>query len=269
MEPKETNVVDHTVGQPSPEGTQGSPVPSETTKPVESSEEAVAGKLPEGVSERTQKEFDKLLASNKALKEAADAPKEESVYDIFRSKPEDMPVVPAPSVVAPQEQSFTDEFGNVDAAKFNAAIAKANAMAEQADKTARDTEAKFVRADQDRQEKEAFAKHPYLDKKSPDFDARFYKLTRNQVLSNYALSKPANLIEIADDIASFYKPTNIEKVKDEAVNEYKKTVSTKAAAGASAGSRKPISGETHQNVVEASNAGVEGELAKRLKASGI
>lgn len=271
MEPKQTSVVDHNAGQTSPEGTQGSPVPSEATKPVESSETASTGELPEGVSERTQKEFDKLKASNQALKEELDnAPKKESVYDIFRSKPEKLvaPVAPV-APVQPQAASYADEDGNVDVAQFNAAIAQANARADEATRIAKDTQARTLRSEQDRQESEAFAKHPSLNPKSPDFDRNFYNFVEDRLVKNYATGTKTSLVDIADDIVSFYKPTNVEAAKDEAVTEYKKTESKKAVAGSPAGTSKVTSNSEFEDIVAGSNAGVEGSLAQRLKASGI
>jgi hypothetical protein len=271
MEPNITSVVDHNAGQTSPEGDQGAPMPSATTKPVESSEEGLAADLPEGVSERTQKEFEKLKESNRQLKAQLDQTPQESVYDIFKAMPE-MPtaqhVAPA-GAQAVQPSAYVDEYGNVDAARFNAALAEANARAEEASKIANEAINKVQASEQSRQEKEAYAKHPQLDKRSPEFDKNFFQLVKNQVIANYASGIDSDLSSIADSLSTIYRPTNVEAVKEEAVKNYKEVERKKSASGSPSTAQRPSTDMTDEELRESSNAGDELSLAKRLQKAGI
>lgn len=265
---KVNSVVDHNVGQPSPGDTQGAPVPSATTKPVESSEVAVAGELPEGVSERTQKEFEKLKNVNKQLKADLDASKpNDSVYDIFRAQPE-VPVAPV-QPVQPAPAGYVDQYGNVDAAKFNAAVASANARADEAARVANATAQKIQRSEENRQEKEAFAKHSYLNPKSADFDRNFYNLVKNQVVANYAGGVNGNLVDIADSISEFYKPVDTGAVAEGAVAEYKDTQAKKTASGSPKQTTRQTQTMTDEEIRDRSSLGDEDALALRLKKLGI
>ena len=267
MEPLNESVVDHDIGQTSPDGELGAPMPSADTKPVENSEEPSTGELPEQVSDRTRREFEKLKEANRKLKaelEAKTIP-EESVFDVFKASPE-------PSVVPqqmPQPSSYVDEYGNVDQASFNAAVAEANAKAERASRDAQEAIARLRAQDEKRQEEEAYAKHPYLNNKGSEYDATFRQLVKDRVVANYASGKEQRLVDIADEIASFYKPANVEAERERAVEDYKKTEAKKAASSSPKATSRPSQSMTDDELREASMGGDEYALAKRLEKLGI
>lgn len=267
---------------PSPEeGNQGASMPDANQQPAET--DGGFGDLPEGVSERTKAEFEKLKASNKALSDKLSAlertQQSESVFDYLSNQ------VPsnrqAPQVDASQyshlnqgqvahvAQQFVDQYGNVDINRLNQALADANIKAEQAQRRASATEERLLKAEQSRQEREAYGKHSWLNPRSPDFDRRGWELTRDKVLSEMISGRERPLVDIADEISSLYKPQAVaEADKQKAVEDYQKTQTAKAQqAPASRGVSQTASASERQDLRSRTMAGDVSALEERLAAA--
>lgn len=239
-----------TAGEPSveTEENQPEPMPSSDQKqteevkepepaPDQSSEDDLT--LPEGVTERTRQQFDKLKAR---LAEAESRAKHsqasdfgDSVFDSFRPQQTVSQNLPGQETYGflnqQQVDSITSQFvdadGNVDINGLNQALALSNQKAAQAEQRAKSVEDKLERLEETQQVKEAHAVHPQLDPGNKEsFDPTFFELVRDRLLRNMYEGKKQSLLEVANDLSKAYKttsPVNLDKVKEEAVTQYKQT----------------------------------------------
>lgn len=224
------------------EGNQEVSMPDTDQQPAET--DGDSGDLPEGVSDRTKQEFEKLKNSNKELagklSEYEKARESGSVFDYLSnqvpSTPQQPPQADAKDYshlnqgqVAQVAQQFVDQYGNVDINRLNAALASANKKAEMAERRVSATEARLLQAEQSRQERETYAKHAWLNPKSPEFDPKGFELVRDRLVRNMWEGKNQHLLDIADDVSQLYQPkATVSAEKEKAVEEYKKSQSTKA-----------------------------------------
>lgn len=238
---------------PVEEQPQQAPMPSANQDEVTKEESTVQAPdqgeddiaLPEEVSERTRQQFEKLKARyEKKLQDAIaqqtqpEQPKSPytSVYDTFRPQQPAAPVHPVQqegafgfSNLTQQQvdnitQQFVDQEGNVDINGLNRALNTANQQAQQALQRAAQAEERLMRFEENQQVRDAHSKHPELDPTSTTFDPKFFDLVRDRLLRNIYEAKQQTLLDVANDIRTFYqpaKPVNLEKVKEEAVTQYR------------------------------------------------
>ena len=181
-------------------------------------------KLPENAAERTRKEFEKLLNSNKELK--ARLKEVESVTKSNSSDTKTSVSGYSSSELSADMEDYVDEEGNVlidklnkdlKALKLNALEAKA--LAEEAKNTI--------------EVEKAVSKHPYLDPGHEEFDPQFAELVKDRMARLRLEGKDVSLHKAADEVLKVYKPINSSlKDKEEAIAEYKKSQVAKAQVGA-------------------------------------
>lgn len=178
-------------------------------------------KLPEHAAERTRKEFEKLLASNKELKaklKELEVKKQaevrtENVFDYSSNISEDM-------------GDYVDEEGNVLIDKLNKDLKSLKMSALEAKALAEDAKNTI-------EVEKAVTKHPYLDPANVDYDPQFVELVKDRLARLQLEGKNASLSLAADEVLRVYKPMNATlKEKEEAVTEYKKNQVAKAQVGA-------------------------------------
>ena len=234
--------------------------PAETTEPT----------LPDGASERTAAEFEKLKQHNAELKTQLDALKSKtSVLDEL--KPPDVQVETpslSPKKVEEIKSKFVDENGFVDVAKVEEALKTAEERAKRAEEKA-DKVAKTI---QDSEEKTivkaVHAEFPEVDPHSDKFDERFYNLVKNELIGQMMNGKQ-DLAEATRKVKSYYTPApNVQKAKEEAVDEYKTKVTKRNQA--SEGVTSGLKGQPtdKEELIRKTRAGDDDALFKRLQASG-
>lgn len=198
-------------------------VPLPSTEEVESEiDPEVEGSLPDGVSERTSKEFEKLKEANRKLKEALDA--KGSQNDLSDYLPSHL----TKREIEEVQTDFVDQNGYVDVNALNRALKEANDRARRAEELALSN----VKERESRMVQEAHQKHPYLDPRSPQHDRKFYEAVRDRMVRYFSEGMEKPLAEVADEIAEFYKPAitpeKVEVEKQKAVEGYKQSQTTRA-----------------------------------------
>jgi len=125
--------------------------------------------LPEGTTDRTKEQFEKLTASNKQLKAQLDKLQAE----IATQSPSVGYNVPQPKAA-----EFVDPAtGEVDIDKLNKGLAEAVSQAQQARQEVR-------RMKEEAQEKEAYSTYPQLKPNAKGFDKELYQKTRALLLDS-------------------------------------------------------------------------------------
>ena len=224
--------------------------------------------LPESSNDRTKEQFNKLLQSNKELKERlaqVESTKNSepviaygSVYETFKSQPQ----FAQPDV---QDTEYITADGEVDIEKLNADLKALKVSALEARRLAE-------QAREEIEVREAHARHPYLDPQSPSFDPTFFELVKDRVVrQRYYEGKNLPLVSIADQVISFYKPSGMAKKEAEkAVEEFKKSqqqVVSNAPISSSTGRRQE--GTNFDDLRSRTQKGDSSALRERLKALGI
>ena len=179
-------------------------------------------KLPEHAAERTRKEFEKLLASNKELKaklkelETKKQADNSSTRNVFEDS----------STLSDDMGDYVDEEGNVLIDKLNKDLKTLKMSALEAKALAEDAKNTI-------EVEKAVTKHPYLDPANVDYDPQFVELVKDRLARLQLEGKNASLSLAADEVLKVYRPMNATlKEKEEAVTEYKKTQVAKAQVGA-------------------------------------
>src|SRR3990167_4203721 len=133
-----------------PTDTQGTKEAEETTAPAIPTEnkpaESTEPKLPDGVSERTAEEFEKLKAHNTELKQKLEVYKTKtSVLDDLRPSDE-VPLPPTPGLTQTEvkeiKSNLVDENGYVDVARLEATLKAADDRARKAEAQAQQAESR-------------------------------------------------------------------------------------------------------------------------------
>ena len=175
--------------------------------------------LPEHAAERTRKEFEKLLASNKELKAKL---KELEVKKQAEVKTE---VSNYSSNISEDMGDYVDEEGNVLIDKLNQDLKSLKMSALEAKALAEDAKNTI-------EVEKAVTKHPYLDPANTDYDPQFVELVKDRLARLQLEGKNASLSMAADEVLRVYKPMNATlKEREDAVSEYKKTQVAKAQVG--------------------------------------
>lgn len=262
-----------TQGNQSAEEKTATPIPSDA-KPAEAEEP----KLPDGASERTQAQFDKLKEHNAQLKAEVEAYKSKtSVLDELRPS-QDQAIAqeaqPAFSQGKESDSRVIDENGYVDMQAFERKLAKAEEaarlaaeQAKKAEERAKQVESRIQWQEETEQVKIAHASFPHLDPKSESFDPKFYELVRNELIGQMMRGEK-NLVEAAKKVSNFYSPpVDVSKEKQEAVDEYKKK-STKRDNASESSERSVKQVDDREELSRKTREGDMDALYKRLQAGG-
>lgn len=176
-------------------------------------------KLPEHAAERTRKEFEKLLASNKELKAKLKELEVKKQADV-RTEVSDFS-----STLSEDMGDYVDEEGNVLIDKLNKDLKSLKMSALEAKALAEDAKNTI-------EVEKAVTKHPYLDPANEDYDPQFVELVKDRLARLQLEGRNASLSMAADEVLRVYKPMNATlKEREDAVSEYKKTQVAKAQVG--------------------------------------
>lgn len=240
-------------------------IPTET-KPAESDEP----KLPDGVSERTKEEFEKLKAHNAQLKAENELYKSKtSVLDEFKPPTEVQVETPNLSTtqVAEIKSKFVDENGFVDVAALEKELTAAEERAKRAEETAKRIEKRIQDSEETVQVKKAHADFPQLDPHSDKFDPKFYKLVKLNLVDQMMNGKQ-DIVQAAQEVAELYHPVDVQQAKTEAVTEYKSKVSKRDQASEDVSASGKGAPTDLDELRQKTQAGDNDALFKRLQASG-
>lgn len=237
-------------------------LPTEQNDLTQSSDEY---QIPDTTNDRTKEQFQKLLQSNKELKEQLEKLSTRnsepnpygSVYDSIKSD----------SVQGGTQgsDSYVDEDGNVDIARLNKDLKEAKMSALEAKALAQ-------KAREDLEVREAHMKHPYLNPQSPEFDPTFFELVKDRTLrQKFYEGKNTSLIDIADQVISFYTPSSKKSAESaKAIEDFKKAQSQIANnAPASSSSRGRQDGPNLDDLRARTRSGDSRAILERLKNIGI
>jgi hypothetical protein len=178
-------------------------------KEVSESEESTSrDELPEGVTDRTREQFEKLKQSNQALKAELDKLSASQQKSVLGS------LAPGQGHQAGPQQFVDPYTGEVDVAALNLAVANAQQQAIAAREEAR-------RVKEQSQEKEAYADYPELNPNAKGFDKELFRKTRAVLLDS--MMNPADygnrelsLKEAADLASGGQSATKTKQAEDNA-----------------------------------------------------
>lgn len=251
------------------EDNNGQIISEQTESAMPTEEQAIQdgadNSLPEEVSERTKAEFEKLKAANAAMKAQLDAVKPakptKSVLESLR--PETNFPDLSPAQVAEVADQVVDEQGFVDPNQLNERLAKANQIAQQAMEAAKQAQQSLRTYEETQTTKQVYEQYPQLDPNSGQFDERFYKLTRNELVGQLTDGRMENLLEAAKAASEFLTPA-ANAVQNEEERALKQQASTNIS-GTSQGARRPVD---HDQLVAETRNGSREALYERLQRIG-
>lgn len=267
------------------------PEVEEEIKEVEETEVTPEDKVDE-TKKRTQEQFEKLKKSNNNLKEALEVEKKKNILDSLipeTPQPNIPQPTPAATNIVPQAQnypglsqkqineSFTslvDDQGYVDSGLLIETLNDLKERTKQAEDRATKAEQRSEQSVRDfdsfqRNEimKEVHAKYPKLDPENEEFDERFWKYVRNEVVDQWMNGRPTDVMGAAQEgFETLYgaEMKKADKIKLEQAETAKKNIN---ALGSSQTSQRETYGD-HDTLVRATQKGVKGALAERLRKSG-
>jgi hypothetical protein len=259
--------------QEAPEENQDEEMP---TSEQTSTEEGEEGALPNEVSERTRKEFEKLKGTNKELSEKLRKYEgEETLGNVFDSlfTPQQKKQVPQQNLSHLNEvqvdniaTKFVDDDGTVDINALNQALVQANERAKQAEQQARLARQSVMQDREQREVAEAHAKHPWLDPKNPNFDRKGFELVRDRIVRNMVEGKHKPLVSIAEEVMEVYKPSD-QSTAEKAVKDYKDSQVKKAqASSVQSGRGQPRETNPLSDLRERTSRGDISAIEERIKA---
>ena len=242
--------------------------------------------IPDDSSDRTKEQFAKLTKRNKEMSEQLrQRDEKENIPDgtVLDSLKPPKPTQPAPakSMPVPQAQNFpgltqqqvdqqynnlVDENGYVDVNLLKGTLTK---LSQEADKAR--AESKMLREDyrkyeETRQVREAHDKYPWMNPDSKQFDPKFYKAVRNEMIGQYTKGE-MDLVKAGDDAMELYDPSKNEKPKED--ESAKKLAKEQAnATGTSTVRVSQREDDDTNELVTATRHGVKGAVAERLRRSG-
>lgn len=232
-------------------------------QPTESEGEAQS--QPDGVSDRTKEQFEKLTEANKRLKEENEKLKTNtptpSVLESLRPQ-DNFPSVSSAQAQQIQEQVF-DEQGFVDPNLLNQKLAQAEQTAQQAILAAQQAQQQLRTFEETQQTQQVYQKYPQLDPNGKQFDPQFYARVKNELIGQMMQGKE-NLLEAAESVDLAFNQTSQTQAKEEEARNLKQQASS--TIGASQGASAPVD---HDYLVEETRKGNPDALAERLKRAGL
>lgn len=186
--------------------------------------------LPDGVSERTKEQFDKLK-KQLADARAAAKPQASSVYDDIRTTMEPEQKDQRGSTLTDQQinqfaqdKGFVDEEGTVDVESLNQALRDARESGMRAEQRVASELDRMRAQEEKRQMTEAVQQYPQLDKQSEDYNEAFYnQVVNNLMVENYARQGNMSVVEAAEQVAGLMGTDDkkLSKEKKAAIKEFK------------------------------------------------
>ena len=243
----------------------GQEIQTPTELPTEENKSQQENSLPENAAERTRKEFEKLLTSNKELK--ARLKELESVKQPDSSNTKSSVFDNSSSNLSADMDDYVDEDGNVDIGKLNRDLKALKLNALEAKALAEDAKNTI-------EVEKAVSKHPYLDPASSEYDPQFTELVKDRIARMQLEGKNVSLANAADEVLKVYKPINSSfKEKEEAIAEYKKSQVAKAQVGAVNSGRNVRADLTledlRQKMYSQDSASRSSAIQERLKQIGL
>jgi hypothetical protein len=233
--------------------------------------------LPEDASERTRQEFEKLKAKNKELADklaqkeqvAQIQPEYNSVLDELNPRL-DGPSNLMPGQVEDITKSLTDKDGYIDADLLNKTLQEANERAKQAEEKAKRAEERMERFEETQEVQRTHSAFPQLDPYNPNFDRRFYELTKNEVIGQMMQGKK-DYMAAAKRVAEYLQADDKKAAQQVAqVQEKQKVISQREMANATTGTAKaPIHDDEYESLVSGTRTGDSLSIGQRLKANGF
>lgn len=177
--------------QPAKSDSAGSAVPQEASDQVQedgatTTETQVQSdtddlELPEGVTERTREQFNKLKGMLREEREQRE--KRENVFESIKPKGQEPKMQTSGAMSDGQIQDVISQFidpdtGVVDVNGLNRVIAQTAARSARAEQVVRSFTAQQRQMEEERQAQEAFEAYPNLDPKSDGFDETLHRKTR-------------------------------------------------------------------------------------------
>lgn len=261
-------MADEPRAQEVPDASQDSPMPSdkpeatpqtnEAASPQGESTQEVTGdepQLPEGVKERTSKEFDKLRTQLSAERQ------KRLQYEALFNRIDQNAPQPAQSGKDP---IFDPETGDVDTQQLVQRLQLAEQRAARAEATTRQSA-------QEQQEREAYSAYPELNPSSDKFDPSLHRITR-AILTD-SMMNPGDYGEKilsfkeAGDMAKQMSPKQLEEAEKKGATEALEKLAPKeqAALEASGRSDRRQDVSNMQNLQEATRRNDLGAIMERLK----
>lgn len=251
-------MTDQTQAQVVPE-TQGAPMPSadQSQTQVQTSPQGDSQQgLPDGVSERTAKEFEKL--QSQLREERARREKAESAFTAFKPEPQITPVYD-PNTGLLNEQVLTD-------------MQQRSLNAEQ---RAQRAEQAVVQYQEQQEKRDLFANYPQLNPESKDYDAQLDKVTAgiwyaSQVSPQRFGNKQLSTKEAADEAAKILS-VGVQHARDEGAQQALEQLTPKEQAALAAQgtpTRRSEVNTNHQDLVTLSRKGGkagEAALVERMR----
>jgi len=254
-----------TQGNNTVEEKQPAAIPTEN-KPADT----VEPKLPDGVSERTAAEFDKLKEHNAQLKAENEAYKSKtSVLDDFKPSSEVQVETPNLSTTQVEEikSKFIDENGFVDVAKVEEALGKAEERAKRAEEKADDIAQRIQNSEEQVEVKAVHAEFPNVDPHSATFDPNFYRLVKLELVDQM-MNGTKDFKSACEAVSKMYKPADVSQAKSEAEKEHKQKVTARDQASEEVSSRGKGEPSDLDELKRKTQEGDQDALYKRLQASG-
>ena len=248
---------DNTIGNDAVAASVGQPTDA-STLPVENQKTPTGSvgqteTLPETVSTRTKEQFEKLLERNRSLSEEL-RKYQASVPDVSSTNS-------ATNVVA---TTYVDPEGNVDIERLNTDLKSAVNLSKQAYELAQ-------KQREEAEEREAYARHPWLDPNSGSFNKDAYEAVVDRIVRKKFIGKEnVTLLTIADEVARFYKPDQV--TPQQAVEQYKLTEQQKnivAPINSGKGESASRSSYDQEDLRKRTQEGDPEAIRERLKRLGI
>lgn len=271
-------MIDQTDGQnPETEGQLVEPMPSsEEPTDIQTDQEEILDEnveqepqLPDGASERTAQEFEKLKQANKELKKQLALKEPEQPR---RSVLEDLTPQPQDSYLSQQQveniaEGLVDDQGYVDVNLLNRSIQEANERARQAELKAQAAQENYEKFELSQIMEKVHQKYPAIDPYSPEFDQRAFKLVKNEMIGQMMKGMKDPMLAAKTVFEELYTPISKTKVQEE---QRKQTVAKRDQANAiTTTSPRTTQGVDHDRLVSGTRAGDRSALYERLKRSGF
>jgi hypothetical protein len=261
----------------------------------EEPEEEVVEEKEEKVDEtkkRTTEQFEKLKESNNKLKEALEVEKKKNILDSLipeTPQPNIPQPTPAATNVVPQAQNYpgltqkqinetftglVDDQGYVDSGLLIETLNDLKERTKQAEERAQKAE---QRSDQSARDfdsfqrnaimKEVHSTYPKLDPESPEFDERFWKYVRNEVVDQWMNGRPTDVMGAAKEGFETLYGGEMKKADKEKIEKAETAKKNINALGSSQTTQRDTYGD-HEALVKAVQFGKKGALGERLRKAG-
>lgn len=182
--------------------------------------------LPEEVSERTKREFEKLKEHNRQMAEelkALKGPPRPGLLDSYGMGQYTPPVAPQVPQVQPQsylptatveqiKQDVVDSEGYLNQAELERRLSSASQAEERArlaEEKAQQALEKVARFEANTQARDLYASYPELDPSHPQFNEEAYELVQGELLKQLVNRGSQNAIEAAHKMSRYFRKPQV------------------------------------------------------------